>query len=160
MFYTHSEASRRVGYVSRSHEMDADNKWFLMNGTAIIFNGLSAFGVYHVNHEVISPWKVYMLLTGGLTLVLGVLFWFFIPNSPMTARFLTHEERVIAIERLKGESTGVENKEWKKDQFMEALTDWKSWAVSAVSFLFGLLYLTDSLQSLHVSKTFQTDSCR
>ena len=43
----------------------------------------------------------------------------------MKARFLTKEEGITAIERLKAQSTGVENKTWKKEQFREALTDWK-----------------------------------
>ena len=108
----------------------ADPQWFLMNGTAQIFNGLAAFGVYHVNHDIISPWKVYQILTGSLTLIVGVCFWFFIPDSPMKARFLTTEEKMIAIERLRGQSTGVENKVWKREQFIEALKDWKPWSVS------------------------------
>nr|KIR44537.1 membrane transporter [Cryptococcus bacillisporus CA1280] len=116
MFYTQEEATQRVGY------------WFLMNGTAQIFNGVASFGVYHVNPDIIAPWKVYMLITGLLTLAVGLCFWFFIPNNPMTAYFLTKEERIIAIERLRGNSTGIENKTWKKEQFIEALTDWKCWA--------------------------------
>lgn len=115
MFYTQEEATQRVGY------------WFLMNGTAQIFNGVVSFGVYHVNPDIIAPWKVYMLITGLLTLIVGICFWFFIPNNPMTAYFLTKEERIIAIERLRGKSTGIENKTWKKEQFIEALTDWKCW---------------------------------
>lgn len=99
-----------------------------MNGTAQIFNGVVSFGVYHVNPDIIAPWKVYMLITGLLTLAVGLCFWFFIPNNPMTAYFLTKEERIIAIERLRGKSTGIENKTWKKEQFIEALTDWKCWA--------------------------------
>ncbi|WWD22552.1 hypothetical protein CI109_107045 [Kwoniella shandongensis] len=116
MFYTHAEATQRVGY------------WFLMNGTAQIFNGLVSFGVFHIDPEKLAPWKAYMLITGILTLIVGICFWFFIPDSPMKARFLTQEEKIIAIERLRGESTGVENKTWKREQFIEALTDWKAWA--------------------------------
>ncbi|KAK8845605.1 hypothetical protein IAR55_006321 [Kwoniella newhampshirensis] len=116
MFYTHSEATQRVGY------------WFLMNGTAQIFNGLVSFGVWHIDPEKFAPWKAYMLITGLITLAVGICFWFFIPDSPMKAHFLTQEEKIIAIERLRGESTGVENKTWKREQFMEALTDWKPWA--------------------------------
>ncbi|KAK4684969.1 hypothetical protein P7C73_g5191, partial [Tremellales sp. Uapishka_1] len=46
----------------------------------------------------------------------------------MSAYFLTKEEKIIAIERLRNQSTGIENKTWKKEQFIEALTDWKPWA--------------------------------
>lgn len=43
-----------------------------MNGTAQIFNGVVSFGVYHVNPDIIAPWKVYMLITGLLTLIVGI----------------------------------------------------------------------------------------
>lgn len=101
-----------------------------MNGTAQIFNGLVTYGVYNVDPNKIHPWRLYMIITGGLTLLLGLAFWFLIPDSPLRARFLTHEEKIIAIERLRNQSTGTENKTWKKDQFIEALTDWKTWAVN------------------------------
>jgi hypothetical protein len=41
---------------------------------------------------------------------------FFFPDSPTTARFLTPEERVLAVERIKINQTGVENKHFKKQQ--------------------------------------------
>ncbi|KIR75308.1 membrane transporter [Cryptococcus deuterogattii CA1014] len=123
MFYTHAEATTRISY------------WFLMNGTAQIFNGLVTYGVYNVDPNKIHPWRLYMIITGGLTLLLGLAFWFLIPDSPLRARFLTHEEKIIAIERLRNQSTGTENKTWKKDQFIEALTDWKSWAFAIFAFM-------------------------
>jgi len=118
MFYTHAEASRRVGY------------WFLMNGTAQIFSGLVAYGTYHIDAEKFAPWRAFMIICAGLTLIMAVVFYFFVPDSPITARFLTEEDKAIAINRLSQHSSGIENKHWKKEQFIEALKDWKVWAVS------------------------------
>lgn len=116
MFYTHDEAMPRISY------------WSLMNGAASIFAGFVSFGVYHVDNEIIAPWRVFYILTGGMTLIVGVCFWFLIPDNPMQAHFLTPEERLNAIARLRNKSTGVENKPWKREQFLEALTDWKVWS--------------------------------
>lgn len=122
MFYTHAEGTRRVGY------------WFLMNGFAQIFSGLVSFGTLHVNKsEALAPWQIYMIICGLVTFVAGICFWIFIPDNPMKARFLTQEEKIMAIERLRSQSTGVENKTWKREQFKEALTDWKPWAVSCIA---------------------------
>ena len=41
---------------------------------------------------------------------------FFFPDSPANAWFLTPEERVIAVERIKVNQAGVENKRWKREQ--------------------------------------------
>ncbi|RXW18733.1 hypothetical protein EST38_g7118, partial [Candolleomyces aberdarensis] len=43
---------------------------------------------------------------------------FFFPDSPTTAWFLTPEERAMAIQRIKVNQAGVENKRWKKDHWI------------------------------------------
>ncbi|EME82449.1 uncharacterized protein MYCFIDRAFT_40591 [Pseudocercospora fijiensis CIRAD86] len=116
MFYTHAETMPRYSY------------WSLMNAVASIVSGLLSFGVYHVDEKVIAPWKLFFIITGGITLFVGFCFWYFVPDNPMKASFLTKEEKLIAIARLRNQSTGVENKTWKREQFIEALTDWKVWA--------------------------------
>lgn len=68
-----------------------------------------------------------MIITGLITMVTAVLYWFWFPDSPTTAWFLTHEERAKAILRIKENQTGVENKTFKKEQMVEALMDSKTW---------------------------------
>ncbi|TCD70250.1 hypothetical protein EIP91_004151 [Steccherinum ochraceum] len=124
MFYTRKEQSQRVGY------------WFLMNGAAIIMLGLIAFGTLHITGGPLEPWQWLMIIFGSITLIVSVLFWFFFPDSPATARFLTPEERVLAVERIKVNQAGLENKHWKKEQLIECLMDPKTWFfffISAIS---------------------------
>jgi hypothetical protein len=52
-------------------------------------------------------------------------FWYFLtnyrflfPDSPTNAWFLTPEERIKAVMRIKENQTGVENKTFKKEQFV------------------------------------------
>ncbi|KAH9928512.1 MFS general substrate transporter [Epithele typhae] len=115
MFYTRQEQTQRVGY------------WFLMNGAAIILLGLVAYGTLHIHNDVLQAWQWLMIITGIITLVTAVVFWFMFPDSPATAWFLTPEERVIAVERIKVNQAGVENKHFKRDQFIETLRDPKTW---------------------------------
>ncbi|KAI0725010.1 major facilitator superfamily domain-containing protein [Fomitopsis betulina] len=115
MFYTRAEQTRRVGY------------WFLMNGTAIIFLGLVAYGTLHITHGALAPWQWLMIITGVITFITSILFWFFFPDSPATASFLTQEEKVIAIERIKVNQAGVENKHLKREQIIEVFRDPKTY---------------------------------
>ena len=46
----------------------------------------------------------------------AVAYWFFFPDSPTNAWFLTPEERIIAVERIKVNQSGVENKTFKRNQ--------------------------------------------
>lgn len=101
-----------------------------MNGTAQICSGFLSWAVYHMDDRVLAPWRLFMIICGIVTLIMGIVFWFFVPDSPMTARFLSEREKVVAVERLSHQSSGIENKTWKKEQFIEAMTDWKVWAVS------------------------------
>ena len=63
------------------------------------------------------------LVIGLFTACIGLLFFYFMPDSQLNARFLTPRERVLAVERIRGNQQGVGNKHFKKYQFIEALTD-------------------------------------
>ncbi|EKM55082.1 uncharacterized protein PHACADRAFT_208608 [Phanerochaete carnosa HHB-10118-sp] len=115
MFYTREESVRRVG------------SWFLMDGIAIIALGFIAFGCLHIKTESFEPWQWLNVIFGLTTLVASILFWFFFPDSPTTAWFLTPEERVTAVARIRVNQTGVENKRFKKSQLIECLKDRKTW---------------------------------
>ncbi|KAJ7510161.1 major facilitator superfamily domain-containing protein [Mycena galericulata] len=133
MFYTREEQNKRVGY------------WFLMNGFAVIFLGFVAFGVLHTNTHNFMPWQWLMIITGLITLVTSVLFWFFFPDSPTTARFLTVEERILAVERIKVNQAGVENKHWKRSQFISAVKDPKIWLLATFAALSSVLMFLPQL---------------
>ncbi|KAJ3820730.1 MFS general substrate transporter [Lentinula raphanica] len=115
MFYTRKEQTLRVGY------------WFLMNGTAQIILAFVAYGSLHITKSKLEPWQWLMLITGLLTFVLAVCFWFFFPDSPTNAWFLTPKERALAVQRIKSNQTGVENKHFKKEQMIEAFLEPKTW---------------------------------
>ena len=51
------------------------------------------------------------------------------PDSPVHAVWLTRKERIIAIERVRGDQGGTENKMIKKSQVIEALLDVRSWLI-------------------------------
>lgn len=51
----------------------------------------------------------------------------FLPDNPMTCKRLGEKERVVAIARLQGDTTGVENKTFKAAQVWELLLDSRAW---------------------------------
>jgi MFS transporter, ACS family, allantoate permease len=59
-----------------------------------------------------------MIITGIITLITALCFWFLFPDSPTSAWFLTLEERAAAVQRIKENQTGVENKTFKKEQYV------------------------------------------
>ncbi|CAE6455751.1 unnamed protein product [Rhizoctonia solani] len=123
MFYTRAEQSLRVYWE------------VLMNGTAQIISGFLSFGVLHIETHGFASWQWFFIITGVITLGTAAAYFMWFPDSPATAWFLTPEERAMAIERIKVNQTGVENKVWKKEQFIEALTDYKTWIFALFSCL-------------------------
>lgn len=53
--------------------------------------------------------------------------FFWMPDSPTEAKFLTDDDKVIAIERLRNNQMGIMSREWRYSHFFEALRDIKTW---------------------------------
>ncbi|KAF7346810.1 MFS general substrate transporter [Mycena sanguinolenta] len=146
MFYTRTEQTLRVGYWCAPYEwhgyalqlscyltiIHAHAYWRV---PAQIVLGFISFGALHIKTPHFEPWQWLMIITGILTFLTSLSFWFFFPDSPTNAWFLTPEERAIAVMRIKANQTGVENKHFKKEQMIEALTDPKTWLFALFSAL-------------------------
>ena len=63
------------------------------------------------------------LWTGLLTVVFGIICFFFLPNTPLTAWFLKSGDRILAVERIAVNQQGIKNKKWKKYQLLEPFKD-------------------------------------
>lgn len=62
------------------------------------------------------------LVVGLVTCVAGILTFCFLPDNPFKSR-LTHEEKVWAVERLRENQTGIENKTFKPSQVKDCFSD-------------------------------------
>lgn len=58
---------------------------------------------------------------------ISILIW--LPDSPVYARMLTAEERIAALERVRDDQGGTENKKIKRDQVVETLLDIRTWLI-------------------------------
>ncbi|KAL5000891.1 major facilitator superfamily domain-containing protein [Aspergillus recurvatus] len=114
-------------WYRRSEQPFRHGIWFQGITIAGIFGGLVAYGIGHVRS--IAPWKAVFLIFGAITIAWAfVLFWW-LPDTPMNARFLTEEDRRKAVARVSENMTGIKNDKFKLEQFLEALLDIKCWAL-------------------------------
>ncbi|TAQ86098.1 hypothetical protein B7494_g5574 [Chlorociboria aeruginascens] len=105
--------------------------WFSFNGFAQIFGGLVAYGIsvgVKNTGAAIDSWKIVFLTIGLLTASIGCVFLYFVPDNQLNAKFLTPQERIMAVERIRRNQQGVGNKHFKMYQFKEALLDPMTWA--------------------------------
>ncbi|KAF3407313.1 hypothetical protein DPV78_001090 [Talaromyces pinophilus] len=112
MWYTRREQPVRIGL------------WYTANGFGIALGGLLGYGIGHIRGALPS-WKYEFLIIGALCSAWGIIMFIFLPDSPVTAKGLTLRERRIAVERLRENQTGIENKHLKPYQIWEAFTDYK-----------------------------------
>lgn len=73
-----------------------------LSGAALAnaYGGALAYGISHI-HSSVSNWKLLFIVEGVPTVLLALICWFFLPDSPSSAKFLTEDERRIAV-RLVG----------------------------------------------------------
>jgi MFS family permease len=130
MFFTYREQSIMMPIM-----------WAAGNSSPIT-SGLLSYGVLWIKTGNFATWKWFMrmshfsrlkpllthpVITGGVTIVFGIFVWFLFPDNPLDAKFLTLEERAQAVLRIKENHSGIEQKFFKRYQFVEALKDPKSW---------------------------------
>ncbi|KAM0283927.1 hypothetical protein ACHAO9_009453 [Fusarium lateritium] len=133
LFYTRGELGFRIA---------------IFFGSALLasaFSGLISFGVFHINVPHIHGWmwlfliegKLSTLITyavddlanwnvlpGAMTVILGVVAFWWLPANPQTAWFLTEEEREIATQRSLRDGSGKVGEEFNLKECFES---WKSW---------------------------------
>lgn len=74
-------------------------------------------------------------MLGALAILVGVCVLIWLPDSPVHAPMLTKEERIAALERVRDDQGGTENRKFKKDHLIEALLDVRTWLVVLTTML-------------------------
>lgn len=101
--------------------------WYCGNGFAIILQSFIAYGIGHIDNTGIPVWRWFFIIFGVVGIGWSIVLYLWMPDSPVTARFLSERERLIAVERLRENRTGVSNPGFNKDELKEALLDIKVW---------------------------------
>ncbi|KAL6716822.1 hypothetical protein ACLMJK_004734 [Lecanora helva] len=117
------------GYYTQQEQALRQSWWFSSTGAWTIIGGALNYGFAQISGGSLARWQYIYLLAGSLTVIFGIL-CFAVPNSPVSAWFLSTEERRIAVERLRKGQTGVRCQKLKKSQILEAALDVKIWLVS------------------------------
>jgi hypothetical protein len=100
--------------------------------------GFIAYGVLYSNTSI-HAWRLLMIIIGGLAFFSTIAVYLWYPDNPTNAKFLTNDERVWVIRRVQNSTnSAIEQKVFKKYQFVEALKDPISWG-------FFFFFLTQQL---------------
>ena len=117
------------GYYTQQEQALRQSWWFSSTGGWTVIGGALNYGFAQISGGSLARWQYIYLLAGSLTVIFG-LFCFAVPNSAVSAWFLSYEERIVAVERLRKGQTGVRCQKLKGHQIREAALDVKIWIVA------------------------------
>lgn len=127
MFYKRSEQPLRMAI------------WLSANGMATMVGALLGFGLGHAQNTSLHSWQLIFLTIGLLNFVCGVVFLLLVPDSPSSAKFLNHRQRLIAVRRVAENMIGVKTKQIKISQALESLYDIKVLCCAGIGIACGVI---------------------
>ncbi|KAM5345898.1 hypothetical protein ACJ41O_011759 [Fusarium nematophilum] len=111
--------------------------WYCMNGLTWVLGSLITYGLASIDSHM-KPYQIIFLFFGVITVGVSFIMFFWMPDSPTEAKFLTDDDKVIAIERLRNNQMGVMSREWRLPHVVESLTDLKTWFWVAMIFCISI----------------------
>lgn len=111
----------------RSEQTNRNAIWYSTLGIVNMIGPLLAYGLGHIQSATLSRYQVIFLFCGAITVVYSVVVFLFMPDSPMEAKFLKHNEKLIAIERVRINQQGIASRKWRWDHVKESFLDPKTW---------------------------------
>ncbi|KAK8066412.1 hypothetical protein PG997_013159 [Apiospora hydei] len=119
----------------RRHEQTTRTSyWYAMNGITNMFGSLLTYGLGHIKSPLLKEYQIIFIFFGVITVAFSFVMFFYMPDSPVEAKFLNDHDKAIALERLRANQMGVISREWRQDHLREALLDPKTW------FWFSLIF--------------------
>ncbi|OTA99658.1 hypothetical protein M426DRAFT_324976 [Hypoxylon sp. CI-4A] len=122
-WYRTEERSIRVAFILASATL------------AGAFGGAIAYGIGHMNQAGgLSAWRWLFIIEGIPSCLSSVLVWFFMPDYPEGAQWLTVQERDLAVQRLLVEGSKGHHKTMSWADVKATLVDWRLWGHYVVYF--------------------------
>jgi MFS family permease len=127
MFYTRDEQPLRMCV------------FLAFNGLATMVGALLGFGLGHATSSSLKSWQLIFLTIGLINFAWSIVFLWVVPDSPTTARFLTHKQRVVAVQRVAVNMIGVKTRKFKPAQAVEAFLDIKIITCGLIGLACGII---------------------
>lgn len=146
-YYTRREQVQRIGYYCNSA------------GLGYIVGGLLSFAFQHAHSTVLASWQILFLVLGIITLLFGVFVILYLPDNVTSAWFLNEDEKLLVLEHIRENQTGVENKKFKISQIKELfLHDKLTWLMLLLTICSQIVTGAVGTFSATITATFGFDN--
>ncbi|KAK0630889.1 major facilitator superfamily domain-containing protein [Bombardia bombarda] len=121
IWYRREEQTARVTY------------WYMMNGAQQVVGGLLAYCFSLISTGPLKSWQWLFMSYGIISVIYGIFVGWYMPDSPMRAKCFSEEDKRLMVERVRDNQTGLQNRTFKKDHLIEALTDPQVWGYALIA---------------------------
>ncbi|CEJ61727.1 allantoate permease [Penicillium brasilianum] len=125
-------------YYTRSEQAPRFTFWYMGLGVAQILGGIISFAFQHVHHASLEGWRIMFLVLGLVTAVIGTLTFFFIPDTPIKAKWLSEDEKVALLQHVGENQTGVWSTTLNLKQIKDAVFDVQLWLLTLTTVLISV----------------------
>ncbi|GAA5873731.1 hypothetical protein JCM8547_005934, partial [Rhodosporidiobolus lusitaniae] len=114
----------------RRHELAFRIGVFLSLGPGLsgAFGGLLAAGFLNADIGGLHTWQKIFAMEGTITAAFGLIFFFTLPTSPEKTRWLTEEQREVALARLQVEHLGAVHEKTTGKKVLRGILNPFTWA--------------------------------
>ncbi|KAF2036758.1 allantoate permease [Setomelanomma holmii] len=140
-----------IAFYRRSEQPFRVACWYSCYGLSTMLSSPLVYGFGRIHSKSLFRYQIVYLFFGLLTIVVGLVTYWWAHDSPGEARYLTPEDRLKAVDRLKANQQGVVSHTFKWKQVFEAWGELKYWfymimviavnAGASVSSVFGSIIL-------------------
>lgn len=120
-WYQRQEAMPRIGI------------WYCGLGGGQMIGGLLSFAFQHVMTKSFEGWRAMFVVVGVVNAVVGLAVLVWLPVGPQYAKFLTVEEKSLALARLMVDQRRINNRPLQKSQIVDAFTDVQVWLLCLIA---------------------------
>lgn len=125
-------------WYKREEQAATVSTWYMMNGMQQIVGGLLAYCFTLIKSppegsSSLKSWQAIFIAYGCFSVLWGVFVLIWMPDSPMRAKCFSEEDKKLLIERVRSNQTGVQNKQFRREQMWEAFKDPQMWCYCLIA---------------------------
>jgi predicted MFS family arabinose efflux permease len=140
-----------IAFYRRSEQPFRVACWYSCYGLSTLLSSPIVYGFGRIHSSSLFRYQIVYLFFGLLTIAIGLATYWWAHDSPGEARYLSPEDRLKAVDRVKANQQGIVSHKFEWKQFVEAVTEPKYWlymimviavnAGASVSSVFGSIIL-------------------
>lgn len=117
-------------WYTRAEQAPRFSFWYSGLGLGQIVGGLVSYGFQHLDDSAFEGWRIMFVCLGAVTVCIGLATFVILPDTPMSASFLSDVEKLALLQHVSSNQTGIQNKRYKLSQMLEVLWDPQLWLLT------------------------------